>query len=131
MDNGFARKLINKRIEEHPEIFPQGIIEYGYKLNGKTRISKKMGYEMVKIKTCEEQYQIQPSFLLPYMRGNTDAASKAIFLLKFNVPYWALAYVFGRDPMYWYRLVISLGKNSIVGTTVKSGELLPKHILTD
>lgn len=130
-DNVFTRKLINKRIEEHPEIFPQGIIEYGYKLNGKTRVSKKMGYEMVKIKTCEEQYQIQPSFVLPYMRGSTDDASKAIFLLKFNVPYWALAHIFGRDPMYWYRLTISLGKNSIVGTTVKSGELLPKNILTD
>jgi hypothetical protein len=38
------------------------------------------------------------------MRGNTEDASKAIFLLKFNVPYWALAYVFGRDHMFWYRL---------------------------
>jgi len=78
-DKGFTRKVINKSIEEHPEIFPQGIIEHDYKLNGKTRISKKMGYEMVKIKICEEQYQIQPSFVLPYMRGSTDEASKAIF----------------------------------------------------
>lgn len=130
-DNGFTRKLIDKRVEEHPELFPEGIVENGYKLNGRTRVSKKMNYEMVKIKTCEEQYQIQPSFLLSYMRGKTDEASNAIFLLKFNVPYWALAYVFGRDAMYWYRLAVSLGKNSIVGTTVKSGELLPENILTD
>ena len=130
-DNGYARKLIDKRIADHPEIFPSGIIEEGYKLNGKTRVSKKMGCEMVKIKTSGEQYQIQPSFILPYMRSNTEDASKALFLLKFNVPYWALAYVFGRDHMYWYRLAVSLGKNSIVGTTVKSGKLLPENILTD
>jgi hypothetical protein len=130
-DNEITRKLIDKQIEEHPEIFPKGIEEEGYKLNGRTRVSKKTGYEMVKIKTCGQQYQIQPSFILPYMRGYTDDASNAMFLLKFNVPYWALAHVFGRNEMYWYRLAVSLGKNSIVGTTVKSGELLPENILAD
>lgn len=29
------------------------------------------------------------------------------------------AYVFGRDDSYWYRLYQSLGRFSIVGTTVK------------
>ena len=130
-DNGFARKLIDKRIEEHSELFPKRIKENGYKLNGKTRVSKKTGYTMVKIETGGEQYQILPSFILPYMRGKTDDASKPLFLLRFNVPYWAIAYVFGRDPMYWYRLAVSLGKNSIVGTTVKREELLPKNVLAD
>ena len=130
-DNLFTRKQIDQYIENHPELFPKGIIESGYKLNGRTMVSKKIGYEMVKIKTCGEQYQIQPSFILPYMRGNTDEASNAMFLLKFNVPYWALAYIFGKDAMYWYRLAVSLGHNSIVGTTVKSGELLPENILAD
>lgn len=33
--------------------------------------------------------------------------------------------------MYWYRLSVSLGNNSIVGTTVKSIELLPENVLAD
>jgi len=130
-DNQYARMQIDNQINQYPELFPKDIIEYGYKLNGRTRISKKMGYEMVKIKTCGEQYQIQPSFLLSYMRGNTADASNAMLLLKFNVPYWVLAYIFGRNAMYWYRLAVSLGYNSIVGTTVKSMELLPENILAD
>ena len=32
--------------------------------------------------------------------------------------------------MYWYRLEVSLGRNSIVGTTVRRAEL-PEHLLAD
>ena len=36
---------------------------------------------------------------------------------------WALARVFGRDPMYWYRLECALGRFSVVGTTVRQGRV--------
>jgi hypothetical protein len=35
-----------------------------------------------------------------------------------------LAYVFGRDEQYWYRLENRLGRNSVVGTTVKNADKL-------
>src|SRR4029079_6620400 len=53
------------------------------------------------------------------------------FLRKFAVPYWALTQVFGRDPMYWYRLERSLGRFSLVGTTVQAAERLPRHLVAD
>src|SRR3954470_9312114 len=53
------------------------------------------------------------------------------FLRKFAVPYWALAEVFGRSPMYWYRLECSLGRNSLVGTTIQAAERLPRHLVAD
>jgi hypothetical protein len=56
---------------------------------------------------------------------------KPLFLRKFNVPFWGLAYVFGRDAMYWYRLECTLGRNSLVGTTVKSAETLPQDLVAD
>src|SRR5512142_3088234 len=46
------------------------------------------------------------------------------------VPYWALARVFGGDAMFWYRLECALGRFSVVGTTVRQGEL-PAHLLVD
>ena len=49
---------------------------------------------------------------------------------KFGVPFWALAHVFGHDPMYWYRLECGLGRFSVVGTTVRQAEL-PEHLLAD
>src|SRR4051794_19463549 len=53
------------------------------------------------------------------------------FLRKFAVPYWALTEVFGRSPMYWYRLERSLGRFSLVGTTVQAAEQLPRHLVVD
>lgn len=86
---------------------------------------------MVKIKVGEENYQIHPSFLVPYGRGKTDMASKGLLLFKYNVPSWVIAEVLGGSKMYWYRLYLSVGKYSLAGTTIKKTENLPEHILAD
>ena len=65
------------------------------------------------------------------MVGYTADVADALFLEGFGVPYWALTHVFGRDDMYWYRLTAAFGRNSIVGTTVKHPEALPKDLLGD
>ena len=39
--------------------------------------------------------------------------------------------VFGRDPMYWHRLECSLGRFSLVGTTVRGAQSLPRHVVAD
>jgi hypothetical protein len=67
---------------------------------------------------------------MPYMVAWTDAVEKPLFLRAFGVPFWALARAFGRHPMYWYRLELALGRNSIVGTTFRKAKL-PEHVLAD
>jgi len=42
--------------------------------------------------------------------------------MRFHVPGWALAPVFGRDVLYGYRWEQGLGRFSVVGTTVKEAE---------
>lgn len=64
------------------------------------------------------------------MTAWTDDADGPLFLRSFGVPFWALARVFGRDAMFWYRAEVSLGRNSIVGTTVRRAPL-PEHVLAD
>jgi hypothetical protein len=61
-------------------------------------------------------YTVAPGFVMPYMTGYTDEVSKALFLIRFHVPCWAIAQVFGRDAMYWYRLEQSLGRFSWVAS---------------
>jgi hypothetical protein len=39
--------------------------------------------------------------------------------------------VFGRSPMYWHRLECSLGRPSLVGTTVRAPDRLPRHLVAD
>jgi hypothetical protein len=38
--------------------------------------------------------------------------------LECYVPFWALAEVFGRSPLYWHRLERSLGRFSLVGAGI-------------
>ena len=65
------------------------------------------------------------------LRAKVGEVSDALFLIRFGVPFWALAFVFGRNSMWWYRLYLSLSNYSIVGTTVHNPKLLPKDILAD
>jgi hypothetical protein len=65
------------------------------------------------------------------MTGRTQEVDHALFLMRFHVPCWAIAHVFGRDAMYGYRLEQGLGRFSVVGTTVKSPERLPKDLVAD
>jgi hypothetical protein len=53
------------------------------------------------------------------------------FLRKCAVPYWARAEVFGRSPRDGYRLERSLGRHSLVGTTVQAAERRPRPLVAD
>ena len=53
----------------------------------------------LKLKANEIVYQVRPSFMMPYMIGETAEVEKGLYLLRWGVPFEALAYVFGRDPM--------------------------------
>lgn len=124
------REKLDTMIQIFPELFPDNIIS-GYCLKD-YRTSQKLGIKIRRIKTKDnESWSIRPSFVMPYMSGFTSEVEKGLFLRKFNVPFWALAYVFGKDPMYWYRLETSLGRYSIVGTTIKSPDKLPEDVLAD
>jgi hypothetical protein len=123
------RKSIDEQIELLPELFPHEISD-GYRMQD-IYYSKKQGISIRRIQIKDISYTIRPSFMMPYMVGKTKDIEKAIFLRKFNVPFWALSHVFGKDPMYWYRIEQAIGRNSIVGTTVKKPDDIPKDIAAD
>lgn len=138
-DRAAFRSLLDEYIEQYPEIFPAKIGQ-GYKLHGILPPSQKMPevkLRRIQLKAKEDAGQnqvftIAPCFVLPYMTGYTDQVEKALLLYeKFGVSFWGLSYVFGRNDMYWYRLTQNLGRNSIVGTTIKNPDKLPEHLLAD
>lgn len=125
------RTYLDALIEKYPEIFPIAI-DAGYWLHGSVR-SKKLDLttRRIKLTATGAVYQVRPDFALPYMAGKTDEVEKGLYLRRFGVPFDALAYVFGRDASYWYRLHQSLGRLSIVGTTVRDAADLPTHLIAD
>ena len=131
-DIAFARTIVDQLYHEHPELFP-AIFAEGYVFNGKTAPSLKLTYQLrrIQLKADGVTFTIAPAFIMPYMTALSDDVEKPLFLRRFNVPYWGLTYLYGRNDMYWYRLEQSLGRFSIVGTTVKEPELLPQDFLAD
>lgn len=129
-DQKIAHQIIQTSYHKYPELFPKEM-KNGYMLNGKSRISKKLGIQKRKIKVAGISYRIHPSYVLPYCRGKTEDASKGLFLLKFGVPFWALAHVFGKNVMWWYRLYLTFHSCSIIGTTIKEGAKMPIDLLAD
>lgn len=126
------RQYLDGAVEQHPELFPAAI-QQGYRLHDILPESEKMpGIRLRRIELyAGNVFTTRPSFVMPYMTGYTDDVEKALFLRRWGVPHWALAYVFGRDEQYWYRVENRLGRNSIVGTTVKDPDKLPQDLLAD
>jgi hypothetical protein len=124
------RGHIDHAIDKFPELFPCQIVQ-GYAMKD-IRKSAKLNIPIRRIEIDGVAYTIHPSFVMPYLVGIVEGdIEKALFLRKFNVPFWALTYVFGRNPMYWHRMEAGLGRNSIVGTTIADADWLPEHVAAD
>lgn len=87
---------IDKRIELFPELFPAQIV-HGYRMKDIYR-SKKQSIWIRRIAIAGVAYTIRPSFIMPYLVGYVDEIQAALFLRKFNVPFWAASYVFCKTP---------------------------------
>jgi len=124
------RHWLDQAFRDSPELFPQAFA-HGYTLKD-DRVSAKVGLRLrrIRCKASGDAFSVRPSFVLPYLTAWAEDADAPLFLRSFGVPFWALARVFGGSPMYWYRLEVGLGRNSIVGTTARRAPL-PEHLVAD
>jgi hypothetical protein len=123
------RAWLNACFERSPELFPEGFA-HGFQLVDR-RASKKLQLVQRRIQLCDgSRFSIRPAFVMPHLTARVADVEKPLFLRKFGVPFWALAFVFGRNPMFWFRLQCHLGHFSIVGTTVRR-TALPEHLVAD
>lgn len=131
-DRTYAKDRLQELYEAAPELFPEAF-PWGYALYGFTALSEKqhLRCRRLRLQATQAVFTVAPAFVLPYMSGRVEDVEKALFLMRFHVPCWALAYAFGRDAMYWYRGQQGLGRFSLVGTTVKTAQSLPQDLVAD
>ena len=130
-DAGKVRIWLDQMIAEQPEVFPADIAN-GYAFAGRLPESKKMpGIRLRQIRIGDTAYTLRPSFVMPYFTGTTDEMRKALLLLAHGVPCWLVSEVFGHNDMFWHRQLERLGRNSVVGTTVRDPQKLPQHLAAD
>lgn len=130
-DVSLYKTYLDDLIANYPELFPISLFTKGYALNGFTNITAKCNIKRRRILIGNNNYLVHPCFMMPYLRAKTSSLSNGLYLRRQDVSYDSLSYVFGRNPMYWYRAEMSLAANSLVGTTIKSPIDLPAHIVID
>ena len=128
-DAKLFRIKVDNLLNNYPNLFPQGM-EKGFLMKD-IYYSEKLDLKIRRIKVDKIAYTIRPSFVLPRLVGRTKEAESPMFLRKFNVPFWALAETFGHSAMHWYRLEQSLGRHSLVETTVQIEDKLPDNLVAD
>ena len=123
------RAYLEEQIVKHPQLFPADI-KQGFLMKDRY-YSEPMKLTIRRIKVNGIAYTIRPSFVLPRLVGWTKDAQHALLLRKYSVPFWVLALIFGHTIMYWWRLEKSIGRYSLVETTVQHPDNLPPHLAAD
>jgi hypothetical protein len=127
-----VRRYLQPLIESWPEVFPKGIQD-GFQLTGHLPESVKMpGVRLRQLRLGDgTTFTLRPSFVMSYMSGTVEDVEHPLLLLSLGVPCWVVTEIFGHNDMYWQRHLERLGRNSLVGTTVRDPSRLPEHLAAD
>lgn len=125
------REFLAQQFKKYPELFPAKFSE-GYQFHSSYRRKKQdLVVRRIKLKATEKVFAIRPSFVMPYGVGRTDEVEKPLHLRGDGIAFETLVEVYGRDINHWERMWLSLGRNSLVGTTVKDPAKLPSQLVAD
>lgn len=130
-DPGKYREFLAAQFKNHPELFPARFSE-GYQFHSQYRQKKQeLVIRRIKLKATEKVFSLRPSLVMPYAVARTDEVENVLHLRGDGVALETLVEVYGRDINYWERMWLSLGRNSLTGTTVKTPDKLPAQLVAD
>ncbi len=125
------RQYLTRMRAQHPELFPTAM-DQGYTLHDAyLSVKQDLLVRRIKVQATGAVFTLRPSFVMPYMIARTEEIEKGLYLRQWGVPFDALAYVCGRDAMFWYRAWLAFGRPSLLGTTVKDPQNVPTDLVAD
>jgi hypothetical protein len=117
-------------LDEKYKLLFDGDLSQGYQLHD-IRYSRKMSLSYRRISIGKEIYTIHPSFIMPYWSGKVVDCRDGIMLYLRGTSLDNIVTCFGENQQKWLDRVNHLGRFSIVGTTVKSPDLLAESLTAD
>ena len=125
------RQSLSAMVRQYPALFPHDM-DQGFTFHDAyASVKHDVIVRRIKVKTTGAVFARRPSFVMPSMIGRTDAIEKALSLRQWGGPFDALASVFGRDALCWYRAWLAFGRPSLVGTPVKDPHQVPRDLVAD
>ena len=97
------RQYLSEMLRQYPELFPHDMDQCFPFHDAYASVKQDLIIRLITLITTGAVFTLRPSFVMPYMIARTDAVEKALYLRQCGVPFNALASVFGRDAMFWYR----------------------------
>ena len=130
-DPAQSRQYLAAMLRQYPALFPHEM-DQGFPLHD-CDVSIKQDRLMRRITwlTTGAVFPLRPSCVMPDMLARTAAVENALSLRQWGGPFAALASVFGRDAMCWYRAWRAFGRPSLLGTTVKDPQKVPSDLVAD
>ena len=125
------RQYLTQMLRQHPELFPKAM-DQGYTFHDcYASVKQDLIVRRMTLQATGAVFTLHPSCVMPSMIARTEEVEKALYLRQWGVPFDALASVFGRDAMFWYRAWLAFGRPSLLGTTVKDPQNVPTDLVAD
>ena len=123
------RQWLDGLDEKYKLLFDCNLSE-GYELHD-IRFSQKMSFHYRRIEISGKRFTIQPSYIMPYWSGKVADCREGLLLYLRGTSLDSIVTYFGDNQQKWLNRVNHLGRFSVVGTTIKSPNLIPPSLTAD
>jgi hypothetical protein len=125
------RQSLSEMLHQYPALLPQDM-DQGFPFHDAyASVKQDVIVRRITLHTTGAVFSLRPSFVMPSMIGRTEAVDKARSRRQWGGPCAALASVFGRDALGWERAWLACGRPSLMGTTIKEPQTLPRDLVAD
>ncbi len=102
-DTAQYRQSLTQMLRQYPELFPKDMDQGSTFHDASMSVKQDLIVRRITVQATGAVFALRPSFVMPSLIARTAEVEKALSLRQWGVPFDALASIFGRDALFWYR----------------------------
>ena len=102
-DTAQYRQSLTQMLRQYPELFPKDMDQGSTFHDASMSVKQDLIVRRITVQATGAVFALRPSFVMPSLIARTAEVEKAFSLRQWGVPFDALASIFGRDALFWYR----------------------------